>query len=137
MFVTSHLGNWEWLLQSVTLELGYPVDAAYKPLHDPWAERLALEIRSRFGARLVPAKDLLIDHLRRHKIVRALAINADQAPMLTEKRHGSRFLGQDTAFYVGAEQIARAAGRKRGWNAFRFSPFACGKYRDPPRSAAC
>jgi KDO2-lipid IV(A) lauroyltransferase len=57
----------------------------------------------------VPAKDLLIDHLRRHKIVRALAINADQAPMLTEKRHWSRFLGQDTAFYVGAEQIARAA----------------------------
>jgi KDO2-lipid IV(A) lauroyltransferase len=109
MFVTSHLGNWEWLLQAVTLELGYPVDAAYKPLHDPWAERLALEIRSRFGARLVPAKDLLIDHLRRHKIVRALAINADQAPMLTEKRHWSRFLGQDTAFYVGAEQIARAA----------------------------
>ena len=28
MFVTSHLGNWEWLLHGVTLQLGYPVDAA-------------------------------------------------------------------------------------------------------------
>jgi KDO2-lipid IV(A) lauroyltransferase len=109
LFVTSHLGNWEWLLHGMTLQLGYPVDAAYKPLNDPWAERLGLAIRSRFGARLVPAKQLLIDHLRRHTIVRALAINADQAPASAEKRHWSRFLGQDTAFYIGAEQIARAA----------------------------
>ena len=108
MFVTSHLGNWEWLLHGVTLHLGYPVDAAYKPLHDRWAERLMLKIRSRFGARLVPAKELLADFLKRRGIVRAVAMNADQAPVSTDKRYWTRFLGQDTAFYVGAEQIARA-----------------------------
>ncbi|HEY5263887.1 MAG TPA: lysophospholipid acyltransferase family protein [Steroidobacteraceae bacterium] len=108
MFVTSHLCNWEWLLHGVTLHLGYPVDAAYKPLHDPWAERLMLKVRSRFGARLVPAKELLADFLRRRGIVRALAVNADQAPMSTDKRYWTQFLGQDTAFYIGAEQIARA-----------------------------
>jgi KDO2-lipid IV(A) lauroyltransferase len=108
MFVTSHLCNWEWLLQGVTLQLGYPVDAAYKPLHDQWAERLMLEIRSRFGARLVPAKELLADFLRRRGIVRAVAMNADQAPVSTDKRYWTQFLGQDTAFYIGAEQIARA-----------------------------
>ena len=108
MLVTSHLGNWEWLLHGVTLQLGYPVDAAYKPLHDQWAERLMLKVRSRFGARLVPAKELLADFLRRRGIVRALAMNADQAPVSTDKRYWTRFLGQDTAFYIGAEQIARA-----------------------------
>jgi len=108
MFVTSHLCNWEWLLHGVTLHLGYPVDAAYKPLHDQWAERLMLKIRSRFGARLVPAKELLADFLRRRGIVRAVAMNADQAPVSTDKRYWTRFLGQDTAFYIGAEQIARA-----------------------------
>jgi Kdo2-lipid IVA lauroyltransferase/acyltransferase len=108
MFVTSHLGNWEWLLHGVTLQLGYPVDAAYKPLHDPWAERLMLKVRSRFGARLVPAKELLADFLKRRGIVRAIAMNADQAPVSTDKRYWTRFLGQDTAFYIGAEQIARA-----------------------------
>src|SRR5277367_1865753 len=108
MFVTSHLCNWEWLLQGVTLQLGYPVDAAYKPLHDAWAERLMLKVRSRFGARLIPAKDLLADFLRRRAIVRAVAINADQAPVSTDKRYWTEFLGQDTAFYIGAEQIARA-----------------------------
>jgi Kdo2-lipid IVA lauroyltransferase/acyltransferase len=108
MFVTSHLCNWEWLLQGVTLQLGYPVDAAYKPLHDAWAERLMLKVRSRFGARLVPAKELLADFLRRRALVRAVAINADQAPVSTDKRYWTEFLGQDTAFYIGAEQIARA-----------------------------
>ena len=108
MFVTSHLCNWEWLLHGVALHLGYPVDAAYKPLHDQWAERLMLKVRTRFGARLVPAKDLLADFLRRRGVVRAVALNADQAPVSTDKRYWTQFLGQDTAFYVGAEQIARA-----------------------------
>jgi Kdo2-lipid IVA lauroyltransferase/acyltransferase len=108
MLVTSHLCNWEWLLHGVTLHLGYPLDAAYKPLHDQWAERLMLKVRSRFGARLVPAKELLADFLRRRGVVRAVAMNADQAPVSTDKRYWTQFLGQDTAFYVGAEQIARA-----------------------------
>jgi len=108
MLVTSHLCNWEWLLQGVALQLGYPLDAAYKPLHDQWAERLMLGVRSRFGARLIPAKELLADFLRRRGVVRALAMNADQAPVSTDKRYWTRFLGQDTAFYIGAEQIARA-----------------------------
>ncbi|HVC02119.1 MAG TPA: lysophospholipid acyltransferase family protein [Steroidobacteraceae bacterium] len=107
LLVTSHLCNWEWLLHGFALELGYPLDAAYKPLHDAWAERLMLEIRSRFGARLVPAKDLLLDYLRRKEVVRALAMNADQAPVSTDRRHWTRFLGQETAFYMGAEQISR------------------------------
>jgi Kdo2-lipid IVA lauroyltransferase/acyltransferase len=125
MLVTSHLCNWEWLLQGVVLQLGFPLDAAYKPLHDAWAERLMLEARSRFGARLIPAKELLADFLSRRGVVRALAMNADQAPVSTDKRYWTQFLGQDTAFYVGAEQIARATRLpilylvmrrvKRGW----------------------
>jgi Kdo2-lipid IVA lauroyltransferase/acyltransferase len=108
MFVTSHLCNWEWLLHGVAVQLGYPVDAAYKPLHDQWAERLMLQIRTRFGARLIPAKELLADFLRRRGVVRALAMNADQAPVSTDQRYWTQFLGQETAFYIGAEQIARA-----------------------------
>ena len=108
MLVTSHLCNWEWLLQGTALHLGYPVDAAYKPMRDAWAERLLLSVRSRFGARLVPAKDLLTDYMQRRGIVRALAMNADQAPVAADRHQWIAFLGQDTAFYVGAEQIARA-----------------------------
>ena len=144
MFVTSHLGNWEWLLHGVALQLGYPVDAAYKPLHDQWAERLMLKIRTRFGARLVPAKELLTDFMRRRAIVRALAMNADQAPMSTDKRYWTQFLGQDTAFYVGAEQIARAtrlpilyAGVRRirrGYYEVEFKPLWDGRETTEPNA---
>jgi Kdo2-lipid IVA lauroyltransferase/acyltransferase len=144
MFVTSHLGNWEWLLHGVTLELGYPVDAAYKPLHDAWAERLMLKVRSRFGARLVPAKELLADFLKRRGVVRAIAMNADQAPVSTDKRYWTRFLGQDTAFYIGAEQIARAtrlpilyAGVRRirrGYYEVELKPLWDGREAVPPNT---
>jgi KDO2-lipid IV(A) lauroyltransferase len=144
MFVTSHLCNWEWLLHGVALQLGYPVDAAYKPLHDQWAERLMLKVRSRFGARLVPAKELLADFLQRRGVVRAVGMNADQAPVSTDKRYWTQFLGQDTAFYIGAEQIARATRlpivfaamrrRRRGFYEVEFMPLWDGRERSPPNT---
>jgi KDO2-lipid IV(A) lauroyltransferase len=144
MLVTSHLCNWEWLLHGVTLQLGYPVDAAYKPLHDQWAERLMLQIRSRFGARLVPAKELLADFLRRRGVVRAVAMNADQAPVSTDKRYWTLFLGQDTAFYIGAEQIARATRlpilyvrvrrRRRGYYEVELKPLWDGREATEPNT---
>src|SRR5260370_33164445 len=39
MLVTSHLGNWEWLLHGVTLQFCYPVAPASQPSHDPSARR--------------------------------------------------------------------------------------------------
>jgi len=144
LFVTSHLCNWEWLLHGVALQLGYPVDAAYKPLHDQWAERLMLEIRSRFGARLVPAKELLADFLKRRGIVRAVGMNADQAPVSTDKRYWTSFLGQDTAFYIGAEQIGRAMRLpvmyasmrriRRGYYEVEFKPLWDGREAVPPNT---
>lgn len=142
MLVTSHLCNWEWLLQGMVLQLGFPIDAAYKPLHDAWGDRLMRKVRSRFGARLVPAKDLLADFLTRRSVVRALAINADQAPVSTERRHWTTFLGQETAFYVGAEQISRGTRLpmiflamrrvRRGFYEVELSPLWDGVERLPP-----
>jgi len=107
LLVAAHQCNWEWMLLALSLELGYPVDAAYKPLTDSWAEREMLKIRSRFGARLIPAKDLLSDILKRRGTTRAIAMVADQEPVTSERKHWTRFLNRDTAFYMGAEEIAR------------------------------
>lgn len=142
LWVTSHLCNWEWLLHGAVLAFPYPIDAAYKPLHDQWAERLMLKVRSRFGARLVPAKEMLADVIKRRAVVRALAINADQAPVSTDKRYWTTFLGQDTAFYIGAEQIARAVRLpvlfvsirrvRRGFYEVRFQELWDGRERTEP-----
>ncbi len=109
LFVAAHQCNWEWMLLGLSLELGFPLDAAYKPLVDSWAEREMKKLRSRFGGRLVPAKDLLPDILQRREVVRAVAMVADQEPTTSERKHWTRFLNRDTAFYMGPEEIARVA----------------------------
>jgi KDO2-lipid IV(A) lauroyltransferase len=107
LIVAAHQCNWEWFLLALSSELGYPLDAAYKPLVNPWAEREMLKLRSRFGGRLVAADALLPDILRRRQIVRAICMVADQEPTKAEHKHWTRFLNRDTAFFVGAEEIAR------------------------------
>jgi len=108
LLVAAHQCNWEWMLLALSLELGYPVDAAYKPLVNSWAEREMKKLRTRFGSRLVPAKEMLADIIRRRDVVRAVAMVADQEPTTSERKYWTRFLGRDTAFYMGPEEIARA-----------------------------
>ena len=107
LLVAAHQCNWEWMLLALSIELGYPLDAAYKPLVDSWAEREMKKLRSRFGGRLVPAKELLPDILKRRGVTRAVAMVADQEPTTSEHKHWTRFLNRDTAFYMGPEEIAR------------------------------
>jgi Kdo2-lipid IVA lauroyltransferase/acyltransferase len=107
LLVAAHQCNWEWMLLGLSLQLGYRVDAAYKPLVNPWAEREMLAIRTRFGSRLVAAKELLADIIKHRKDVRAICMVADQEPTTSEHKHWTRFLNRDTAFYMGAEEIAR------------------------------
>ena len=107
LLVAAHQCNWEWMLLALGVELGYPVDAAYKPLVDNWAEREMKKLRTRFGSRLIPANDLLPDIIKRRDVVRAVAMVADQEPRTSEHKHWTRFLNRDTAFYMGPEEIAR------------------------------
>jgi KDO2-lipid IV(A) lauroyltransferase len=107
LLVAAHQCNWEWMLLVLALELGYPLDAAYKPLVDGWAEREMKKLRTRFGSRLIPAKELLPDIIRRGKTVRAIAMVADQEPTTSEHKHWTSFLNRDSAFYMGPEEISR------------------------------
>lgn len=107
LLLAGHQCNWEWMLLALSVELGWPVDGAYKPLVNPWAEREMLALRCRFGARMVPAQQLLGDIIARRKTVRAIALVADQEPVNSEQKLWTRFLNRDSAFFLGAEEISR------------------------------
>lgn len=108
LLVAAHQSNWEWVLQAMALQLGYPLDVGYKPIRNASIDRAMNIIRTRFGAHLVPAKDLLADLLQRRHIVRGISMLADQEPLSSDHQHWVTFLGRDTAFYMGPEQMARA-----------------------------
>lgn len=107
VLLASHHCNWEWLLLTSCLELKIGVDAVYKPLRVDAVDRFMLETRSRFGGNPIQVKDFLIEVLKRRGAARAIALVADQTPPRDEEKHWTRFLSQDTAFFVGADKIAR------------------------------
>lgn len=107
VLVAAHQCNWEWILLALSMQLGHPLDAAYKPLTDAWADREMRALRSRFGARMVAADDMMRDLIARRRQPRVIALVADQEPVASERRHWTRFLNRDTAFFMGPEVIAR------------------------------
>lgn len=109
MVVTSHNCNWEWTLLKLSIGMGHPLQATYKPLKGRFGDRLMLTVRSRFGAEMIAARRLLMRVLRHRGPARVIGIVADQAPTSSAVRYFTRFMGLDTAFFLGPEAIARGA----------------------------
>ena len=107
VLLAAHFCNWEWLLLTAGAQLGLPIDAVYKPQRIAGYDRFLREGRSRFGGNPVAADNFLFEVMKRKGEVRAYALVADQTPLQHEVKHWSRFLNQDTAFFVGADKIAR------------------------------
>lgn len=105
-----HQGNWEWMHHGVKLALGIPIDPLYKPLHNKSLDKLVFEIRSQFGSRPIPLATAARDILRRRREFRLFVMVADQAPGDSERSYWTQFLNSETAFYEGAETIARLTG---------------------------
>ena len=103
----AHQCNWEWMLLRLSLPLGARLMALYKPLGNERVDAVFKAMRSRFGARLIPAKSVL-QELARFREAGAIGLVADQAPRTSPEKHWLEFLHQDTAFYMGPELMARA-----------------------------
>ncbi len=143
MILASHHCNWEWLLLKCSTAFGHAMTAAYKPATLHAGDRALKRMRSRFGAKLVPAKQIVQYLLEQRGNVRLLALNADQSPAKTnEQQAWIKFFGQDTSFYKGPGWIAAKLGygvwfaamrrESSGRYAVKFVPLsACGQRLDP------
>ena len=107
VLLAAHFCNWEWLLLAAGAQGGLPIDAVYKPQRVAGYDRFLREGRSRFGGNPIAANSVLFDVMKRKGETRAYALVADQTPLRGEEKHWTRFLNQDTAFFVGADKIAR------------------------------
>lgn len=104
--LASHHSNWEWLPAAATL-YGLPVDSVYKPLHNPFFEKLMLRIRSTFGPHPVPMGKLPREMASRRAIPRVIALVADQMPDRPENAYWTEFMHRNTPFFPGLERLAR------------------------------
>jgi KDO2-lipid IV(A) lauroyltransferase len=107
VLLTGHVCNWEWLLPGAGAQFAIPIDAVYKPLRVAGLDAFIRDARSRFGGKPIPIQSFLFELMRRAGEPRAYAMVADQTPPRNMDKHWTTFLNQDTAFFTGADKIAK------------------------------
>lgn len=105
ILVCGHSGNWEWAGQALQLN-SVQVDGLYHPLSSKWFNWFLYKARARFGLYPVPMQTSLREMVQRKHIPSAITFIADQTSG-PENCHWTRFLNQDTPFFLGAEKVAK------------------------------
>ncbi len=106
--VSGHYGNWEYL-PTIGLISAYPAIGAYKPLKNPYLNRLSRQNRTHPNAEPIPMDQIvrrMMAYAREKKPMLTVFL-ADQRPMLHNIQYWTKFMGLDTPLYLGTEKLAR------------------------------
>ena len=106
--VTAHYGNWELGIHRLSLLTDNPVLIIYKPLKNKAFDTTYNNIRSRFGAEMVPMSKTLRRILSYRNTPHVSMFVADQTPSYRNSDYFVQFLNQPTLVYTGVERIAKA-----------------------------
>lgn len=107
VLVLGHYNNWEWAALSSSLDMPGRMVTVYKPIGNPYFDRLVRKSRSRFSMQLVAVRDVwkYYTELGDHTIANCFVF--DQAPSNPRKAFWLDFFGQDTPVLTGAERYAK------------------------------
>src|SRR5258706_1892924 len=105
IIVMGHYGNWEWAGPSFTLNSKHQLVVIYRPLSNPYFEKMLTKTRTKFGTRITAVNQTLRDMVTNRKNVTATAFIADQAAS-TANSYWTTFLQQDTSVFNGPEKIS-------------------------------
>lgn len=105
IIVMGHYGNWEWGGPSFTLNTNYQLVVIYRPLSNPYFEKMMTRMRTKFGTRITPVKNTLRDMVANRSQLTATALLADQNAS-PETAHWMHFLNQDTPVFTGPEKLS-------------------------------
>ncbi|WKN31828.1 lysophospholipid acyltransferase family protein [Porifericola rhodea] len=103
--LSSHQGNWEWMLVSCSSQLPFHIDAVYMQLKNNFFDGVMQKIRGRFGATPIEKRTSFRSMMLQKK-VSITAMVADQRAQKSQYQYYTTFLNQETGFYEGPERIA-------------------------------
>jgi KDO2-lipid IV(A) lauroyltransferase len=107
LFLACHQFNWEWILVAASAKFPMAIDFVYQPVNNKFFDQLTLYIRTRFGAYPIKRDEVARELVKRKNVLRGLASVADQYPGYgRDKKFIVRFLNQETAFFMGTNQLA-------------------------------
>lgn len=108
--VTAHYGNWELGIHRLSFLTDYPRLIIYKPLNNKNFDSIFNKIRTRFGATMVPMKQILRHSIRLKNEPHISMFVADQTPLYQDSDFFMPFLNQETLVYTGTERISKLTG---------------------------
>lgn len=103
--VMGHSGNWEWVCRAAPIFMKNRIVVAYKPLSNPYFEKLMLKARTEFGVIQVPMAQIgkfILQQTEPYLLILA----ADQSPSDSKTSIWVKFLNQETAVLPGPEKLA-------------------------------
>jgi Kdo2-lipid IVA lauroyltransferase/acyltransferase len=106
LIVMGHYGNWEWAGPAFILKMGIPLSVIYRPLSNPYFEKMTSKMRTRFGTRIIPVNNTLREMVAGRGKLTVTAFIADQTAG-PENSHWTNFLNQDTPVHTGPEKLAK------------------------------
>jgi KDO2-lipid IV(A) lauroyltransferase len=106
IIVMGHHGNWEWAGPSFTLNTKFQLVVIYRPLSNPYFEKMMVGMRTRFGTKITPVNQTLRDMVANRKDITATAFIADQTAT-PKNAYWTTFLNQETAVFTGPEKLAK------------------------------
>ena len=108
ILATCHYSNWEWGSLSPALQVKHKLIALYKPLSNPYLEKILVKSRSRTGTQLASIYKTSELFKSKKDVPVSYMMAADQNPGNPTKAIWINFLGRPTAFLDGIERYAKA-----------------------------
>lgn len=105
--VTAHYANWELGIHRLSLMTENPRLIIYKPLNNKDFNTIFNNIRTRFGATMVPMKQILRHIVKLKDQAHISMFVADQTPLYQDSDYFMPFLNQEALVYTGTERIAK------------------------------
>lgn len=102
-----HYGNWEIAALRLSSELEYPTMIVYKKLSNDIFDKAFLNMRTRFGAKLVTMENTFRAVMQNRHTPTFDVLVSDQTPVKGETNYFTEFLNQETAVFLGIEKLAK------------------------------
>lgn len=139
--ILGHYGNWEMSALRFSMLFQQKRIIVYKPLSNPFLDKVTIAMRSRFGATLVSMKSIARKLIEYRGEATMTVMVGDQIPARSELNYFTNFLNQPTGVFLGTEKLAKLSNSlvvfcdirpvKRGYYKCAFVPLC-----DEPKSTA-
>ncbi|MDN3587332.1 lysophospholipid acyltransferase family protein [Pedobacter aquatilis] len=111
LFCSSHYGNYEWVCMAIGLNFSGQHFPIYKPLSSQIFDNWFLNMRSKFGNKMVSMRQTLRAVQASKNSASMFTFGSDQAPSKEESIYWTNFLHQETSVQLGVEKIAKKTNR--------------------------